>query len=796
MRKHVFILFVGLLFFTAACEEIAEPQKATPKPTAKTLAHKKVVMRAGSLLSAPQPLPTIDVRQRNMPPGRVSEFFVSTTQRKAAKELRVRYPSLKLIWNPLTGTPRNLYKLDGFLTKPTDRSPVRVVLAFVQENRALFRLTKNDLKTLSTVRQSVSNGSPLSRKAIRKKLVHIAIDQRWQNRQVHTATLIANVTGEGELVNITGEVIPGLAETINAEAPKLSSLQAVREAAMSVDAPFKEDQHPLIGEPKGPERRHTFSRGKEYNADVPVRLIYYPVSRNEVRLVWEVFVGRAGQPYNYQVFVDALTGSILFRQNITVFDIPRWLVYEPPLDSPAPLSPGPSMPDGTQGTEVPQVLVQSNGDPTASPNGWINGTLGSISGNNVVVGVDLDGDGEYTDSVAPIIEDVGGVSTRTFRFPTDLSGSVGTEGNKKAAAINAFFLANWYHDRLFLLGFDEAAGNLQQDNFSGEGEAEDPLFIAIQFTSTDLAFPVPSDFPFFMPLPDGSSCLLNASFFTGPDPDRDAALDHQILVHELTHGLTNRIVGGPGAVGLFGSKQSIALGEGYSDWYALTLLSSAGENPAAVHAVAGWAAYHFLKGADGLDPADPFLFDYEDNYYYGLRRYPYSTDRRKSPLTLADIDASQFNADGIPQSTLLEALNAYVVSKGESEMEVDSVHNVGEIWALALWEVRANLIAEYGWAIGNELALQLVTDSLFFLYHNGPTFIEARDAVILADLARTGAANRCRIWDGFAKRFSNARSLSTVNWKLCFAEWPFTCRGSANAKCGRLFGRRIRVWTE
>jgi hypothetical protein len=135
-----------------------------------------------------------------------------------------------------------------------------------------------------------------------------------------------------------------------------------------------------------------------------------------------------------------------------------------------------------------------------------------------------------------------------------------------------------------------------------------------------------------------------------------------------------------------------------------------------------------------------------------LRRYPYSTDRRKSPLTLADIDASQFNADGIPQSTLLEALNAYVVSKGESEMEVDSVHNVGEIWALALWEVRANLIAEYGWAIGNELALQLVTDSLFFLYHNGPTFIEARDAVILADLARTGAANRCRIWDGFAKR--------------------------------------------
>jgi hypothetical protein len=734
MKKQMVTVFVGLLFLMIACEETGA-----------------AIMRADALLSAPKPLPTIDARQKNMPPGRASQYFVSKMQKNAAEKLKIQYPDLKISWNPMTGTPRNLYRFDGFLSKSTDRSAEDVVLIFVQANRELFRLTDSDFKTLFTVRQSVSDGSPLSRKAIKNKIVHLVINQRWQGRQVLMAALIVNVTGKGELVNVTGEVIPGLSETINAETPNLSSLQALKVAAKSVGAPFKEDQHKLIKEPRGPESRQTFSRGKDFNADVPVRLIYYPVSRNTVRLVWELYVGKVGQPYNYHVLVDAITGKILLRQNITVFDTPRWLVYEPPLDSPAPLTPGPLTPDGTQGTEVPQVLVQSNGDPVASPNGWLNGDFGSISGNNVIVAVDLDGDGEYLDLVAPVIEDVGGVATRTFRFPSDLSTSIATEANKKAAATNAFFVANWYHDRLFLLGFNEAAGNFQQNNFSGEGEAEDPVVIMVQLT-TDSFPAISSDSPFFLILPDGNMGFLNASFFTGPDPDRDAGFDQHVLVHELTHGLTNRIVGGPDVPGLGGTTQARGLGEGYSDWYALSLLSSAGEDPTAVYAVAGWSTYHLLKKAAGLDPDDPFLFEFEDNYYYGLRRYPYTTDRTKSPLTLADIDPLQFNADGIEQSSFWTELNAYAVSKGEPEMEVDSVHNVGEIWALALWEVRAKLIAKYDWEIGNELALQLVTDSLFSLHHEGPTFKEARDAVILADLARTEAANKCQIWAGFAKR--------------------------------------------
>ena len=78
-------------------------------------------------------------------------------------------------------------------------------------------------------------------------------------------------------------------------------------------------------------------------------------------------------------------------------------------------------------------------------------------------------------------------------------------------------------------------------------------------------------------------------------------------------------------------------------------------------------------------------------------------------------------------------------------------HDMGEIWAVTVWEARRNLVAKHGAATGNELMLQLLTDSLFLLQRN-PTFIEARDAILAADLARTGGDNRCELWRGFAKR--------------------------------------------
>jgi hypothetical protein len=68
-----------------------------------------------------------------------------------------------------------------------------------------------------------------------------------------------------------------------------------------------------------------------------------------------------------------------------------------------------------------------------------------------------------------------------------------------------------------------------------------------------------------------------------------------------------------------------------------------------------------------------------------------------------------------------------------------------------LWEVRANLIKKHGFAPGNSLALQLVTDGLKLSPPN-PNWVQARDAILLADRVLTGGANETELWAAFAKR--------------------------------------------
>jgi hypothetical protein len=81
------------------------------------------------------------------------------------------------------------------------------------------------------------------------------------------------------------------------------------------------------------------------------------------------------------------------------------------------------------------------------------------------------------------------------------------------------------------------------------------------------------------------------------------------------------------------------------------------------------------------------------------------------------------------------------------------VHSLGEIWAIALWEMRSRIIAANGGnvALGNEAAMQLVMDGVK-LTPIDPTFTQARDAILDADCAATACANEDSIWGAFAER--------------------------------------------
>ena len=175
------------------------------------------------------------------------------------------------------------------------------------------------------------------------------------------------------------------------------------------------------------------------------------------------------------------------------------------------------------------------------------------------------------------------------------------------------------------------------------------------------------------------------------------------------------------------------MGEGWSDFYALSLLNNTNaDDPDGKYATGAYATYKI----SGLT----------DNYLYGIRRFPYSTDNSVNPLTWADVDDITNNlSGGIPASPLN--------FNGGGGCEV---HNSGEIWCSSLWEVRSRVIADPAFAngdvpTGNDKMLQIVTDAMK-MTPASPSFIDARDALIAADAATNAGANEPWIWQGFADR--------------------------------------------
>ncbi len=190
----------------------------------------------------------------------------------------------------------------------------------------------------------------------------------------------------------------------------------------------------------------------------------------------------------------------------------------------------------------------------------------------------------------------------------------------------------------------------------------------------------------------------------------DSSFDNGIVIHELVHGLSTRLTGGPGSSScLFNEEQ---MGEGISDWYGLMLTMNAGDTGAAPRGIGTWVANQATTG-QGIRPA-PYSTDmnFHNNYTYG---------------NLCD-------------------------------SEISVPHGVGFVWATMLYDLSWALIDKYGFdadliggAGGNNIALQLVTDGLK-IQPCSPGFVDARDAILLADQINNNGDNECLIWDVFARR--------------------------------------------
>ena len=678
-------------------------------------------------------LPPIDRRESLQVGVRVSR---PAGQPAAERRLRAQLPSVRIDYDPIRQTPSYIRCLDGCLTGPEGLGkavsplslqalaaddPYRAVKGFLSEHADLYGHGSEVLAEQMPLRDDVG---------LRNGLRTVVWAQRSHGIPVFESVLIGHLTRNRELLALSSTFLPGVEELTQRWDPRglallanppVSVLRAIRTAAESLGEPVE------IGEilslqlqPQGAQLGQRFQT-RQFPGSIVASLAWLPMKRDGVALCWNIELTRSAGGERYRVLVDARSGELLVRQCQTLYlQDATYLVYTN--RSPAPLAPTYSLPTTRQPPFVSRSRVTLSAlDTNASPLGWIAAGENEIRGNNVDAHLDRNAD-DFPDLPRPH-----GNPLRVFDFPIDPLKPAENFGS--SAAVQLFYWCNVMHDRLYELGFTESAGNFQKDNLGRGGIGGDSMLADAQDGSG-------VNNANFSPTPDGEPGRIQMFLFNGSDPTRDGDLDAEIILHEYTHGLSTRLVGGGAGIS---TLQSSGMGEGWSDFYALAILSTEAEDPDACQAIGGYVTRLF--------------FGLEENYYFGIRRYPYSTDLSKNPLTFKDIDSAQASDyPGIPRNPV------FPFTPGLAS----EVHNQGEIWCVTLWEARSRLIRKHGYRVGNELILQLVTDGMKLSPVN-PNFLQARDAILQADLVNNGGENLPELWAAFARRGMGFSAISPLS---------------------------------
>jgi len=671
-------------------------------------------------------------------------------QEKGVAELKRRTPGVKIALDARLGTLRSISTMHGFLSGADPQFVAALNNPGLAAQLDHHAPVKRYLLTHAAAfghGDEVLNQSRIKRDFVtaHNGLRTVVWEQELDDIPIFNGVLIGHITKRGELASLSSLMLPSAGEAADrgtpnrgavAANPAISATQAVVRAAgntgtalteqeLEREAPKAETDEAEARRARAQQRQSY--RSAAFRAPVEAKLVWFPIDRDTLRLGWEVVFFNRSEPEAYRVVVDAQSGEILARvslvENASAATYRIWNS-----DSPSPFSPGFSVPDTNQPPLVPRVLTNLVALSTnASPSGWM------PAGTNTTIGNNVDARINWYFIPSPLAYGTNVYlrptnDSRIFDYAWDALGD--PTGYWEMSTVQLFYWCNWMHDRLYGLGFTEAAGNFQHDNFGRGGIGGDAVVAESQWGW----FSGIANNAFFATPPGDGITTFNpwlASFlFNGPAPEyRDGSLDAELVLHEYTHGLSNRRVGG--GIGI-ASEAGRGLGEGWSDFYPLALLSQPGDAVDGNYAYGAYSGYYLLG-----------ILDYNRyNYFFGIRRYPYSTVLANNPLTLKDIDP--LRAD-LHTNVLINP------SMWNDPSFAWEVHNMGEVWCVTLWEARANLIAKYGSAAGNELILQLVTDGMNLTPPN-PTFVEARDAIIQADRINTGGVNGEELWRAFAKR--------------------------------------------
>ena len=414
-----------------------------------------------------------------------------------------RLPGVRMRWDARYGVPAVVIRHGAYLSGPgTDAR------GFLRSNAELLGLTQQDIDHLALV-QDYRTGHNGAR--------HVAFQQIDEGRVVHGSLIKVTLDGGGRIAIMGGTFFR------NAAAAAPPTITAAQAASAAAD----------IG-------------GTDPSTAAPPELVTFPMpGLRPAVLGWRSLL-RTDRGW-LEVISDARTGGLLYRSNHSAASGPEGNVFT---------------------VQHPDLGAGRSCSFTGAPfnnAGWV--TDRATAGNNANAYQDLDNNdlSDYQPQTPPS----GDPNYQHFNFPfTDaFRTSMGTDvmTDRDAAITQAFYRINFLHDYFYLLGFDEPAGNFQDDNFGRGGIGNDGMLVEVH-NGFNVGTPESSN---TQTLPGQRPRMeLNAFAATGAD----GALDADHIAHEYTHGVSNRllmteIVGG----GLPKATQTWALGEGWSDFFGTSI---------------------------------------------------------------------------------------------------------------------------------------------------------------------------------------------------------------------------------
>ena len=637
-------------------------------------------------------------------------------------------------------------------------------LQLVSANKAKIGLSTDDIANLKVSNSFVNENS---------RIRYSYLTQTYQGLPVFQQIQVLSFR-DGKLLSNFGSRLAQMEDRVNVKTafPLITAEAAVRTAIADRKIDITSDQSLRVINSMENGRKIEFNNMGVSRENITAELMWVPdESGKTVKLAWQVYIIPTTTPDYWLVRIDATNNRFIGADNLTVYC--NWGTPEhkeeygaahkheegnfftnnnKEVNAERPLTPfaittasyrvvpfpaeSPIHPGGTPALRTDPWLAGSANATTLKWNTGLAGTdYNYTRGNNVWAYEDRTAP-TNTGTVAKSASSTTALPNLTFNFIPDFTvdpTQTAPVQNQQFNITNLFYWNNIIHDVFYNYGFTEAGGNFQDDNLGRGGVGNDHVNAEAQDASgtNNANFATPAD---------GGSGRMQMYLWTAPTPDRDGDVDNGIIIHEHGHGIAKRVTGGPANVGCLTSAEQG--GEGISDYFGLMLTQD-------------WATATLATGFNSPRGIGTYALN-EPITGPGIRPKRYTTNFAVNGDTYANLPGQ-----AIP-------------------------HGVGYVWCTMLWEMTWELINTIGTISpniynntatgGNVVALNLVMEGLR-IQPCQPGFVEAKNAILQADINLYGGANQCAIIRAFARRGLGVNALQGSSGSITDQTPDFTGGG-------------------